>query len=269
MGVTIFMEYWIEQLIKESLPDETRDYLHWIYDQNFMPDVCEWLENIEFEILSSYRKNYRYHLQFLQPAYARIKAQMEATGGFTQRLICLPKVSANGFERDSEPKEDASLFIGYLLRKSRGKYEVSFSINYTPRYNYETRQVVIEESETITLINASGLSIEVSDIDEDTEFIDVIMIQSKQSEGFIRSRNRSLNGLMCLWDSGNPCWITGLVLVDVRSGELNPEYKTDKNSWRFKLCSNGDTRLLKYWRMGFDITETEEGWPKATMFRVG
>ena len=266
------MEYWIEQLIKESLPDETRDYLHWIYDQNFMPDVCEWLENLEFEILSSYRKNYRYHLQFLQPAYARIKAQMESTGDFTQRLISLPKVSANGFERESEPKEDASLFIGYLLRKSRGKYEVSFSVNYTPQYNYETRQVVIEESETITLINASGLSIEVSDIDEDTEFIDVIMIQSKQSEGFYKVKKQVIEWFdVFMGFRESLLGMQSLVLVDVpQLGELNPEYKTDKNSWRFKLCSNGDTRLLKYWRlMGFDITETEEGWPKATMFRVG
>ena len=207
-----------------------RDYLHWIW-VTLCPMFANGWRRLEFEILSSYRKNYRY-LQFLQPAYARIKAQMEATGGFTHAPWVYQKSAQTALSAILSPKRTpaCSLVISFVNRAVNMR-SVS-GLNYSC-YNYETRQVVIEESETITLINASGLSIEVSDIDEDTEFIDVIMIQSKQSEGFYKVKKQVIEwfDVFMGFKLGIPVG-NSLVLVDVpRPGELNPEYKTDKNSW--------------------------------------
>ena len=57
------MEYqWINEMIRTHLPEEIRSDLHWVFSYDLNNEVCDWLENLEDRIESSYRENYRYNL---------------------------------------------------------------------------------------------------------------------------------------------------------------------------------------------------------------
>ena len=250
----------LREIINAHLDEKTRDRLIEIYHYHALGDqsdpTLDYFLNLESHLLHSYSQHFREQSQKMEYAFARIKSEFIVKAEFRNTLIELQNLRAYDYEERDEPRQ-LNEWVGYLIRRSYKKYDVSFRTSFFTSFNLKTDKRECFEDDTIVLRNPENqISIEVANhLEADDLWVHCLMIENQGEQSFFKV-SKQLREFFNLFMEYNPK-MHGMESLVMQYLELPKDYdkrkevKENENHgmWRFRKTNCGDSKLERYWKM--------------------